>query len=233
MAFRASVRRALAAPVGGSLASRFGAAAVTAILADGEGGERDGVALAELIDALAHAGVPRGRQFVLLTGVAAPDEARRVRARELHATLGTPVLVHDSGATAVFDAGALAPAFRLELDDELREAEAVVACGRFDVTRDGMLRGGPAALLPGAASDLARLRLRQRLCEWGEEPALRTAGHLTFARAAMALVPVDFALLWSADDPPRVLAGGGTDVLAACERDGWLVPRPEAEGHGP
>ena len=82
MSFRGSVKRALAAPLGGSLASAFAIPAVTAIVADAAAGEPGVTALAELTEAMVRAGVPRGRMFVLLSGARGLDAAVRERARE-------------------------------------------------------------------------------------------------------------------------------------------------------
>lgn len=231
MSFRGSLRRALAAPLGGPLARHVAIPAVTAILADGDFGEPDRVALSELTEALVRAGVPRARMFVLLTGDGPPDAARRERARELRALLGMPVIAHDPGRAA-FAPGRLAGGAMLELDDELREAEAVVICGRLGVRRDGTLRGGPAALLPGVAGAATRSALAASLAaSTGAEGRARAA----YAAALEALehVPVDFALVWSADDPPVVRAGEGRVVFEACAAEGWLAPPGPRGGAGP
>lgn len=222
MSFRGSVRRALAAPLGGSLASQFAIPAVTAIVADGAAGEAGVTALAELAEAMVRAGVPRGRMFVLLTSDGAPGPAARERARQLRATLGSPVIAHDP-AQAAFTPGVLADGTPLALDDELREAEAVVVCGRFAAGPGGDVHGGPAALLPGLASADARAAFAGALP--AGPPAARAAAALARAREAAALVPVDFALVWNDADPPAVLAGRGEDVFAAALAAGWLTPR--------
>jgi len=216
MAFRARVRRALEAPLGGSLASRFGAATVTALVGDARGDERDAVALAEMMDALVTAGVPRGRMFVLLAHERPDAGGPAARARELRETLGVPVLLHDGERGAHFRAGALADGLEVELDDELREAEAIVVVGCFRGDGQAGVCGGPAALLPGLASTATRRTLA------GHD--LDAASVLAAARATCALAPVDFALVWSEDDPPRVLAGEGAAVFDRCDADGWIVP---------
>ena len=222
MSFRASIRRALSAPLGGSLASRFGAAAVTAILTEGGDGARDAIALAELADALTRAGVPRGRQFVLLTGAGAASPDARARAHEMRDVLGLVVLVHDPARSA-FHAGRLGNGVPVEVDDELREAEAVVIAGRHATGADGRVHGGAAALLPGAASAAARAAFEAALGDAGA--GARADAALALSLEALGLVPADFALAWSADDPPRVLAGDARTVEAAARRDGWLGPR--------
>ncbi len=222
MSFRGSVRRALESPSGGSLARHFAIPAVTAIAAEGSGDEREAVALAELTEAMVRAGVPRGRQYVLLAGAAAPGTAERERARELRATLGVPVIAHDPGQ-AGFEPGRLAGGAPLALDDELREAAAVVVCGRFAADPRGDLRGGPAALLPGLSSAATRAAYEAALP--AGDPSTRAAAALAAAGAVLDHVLVDFALVWSDGDPPEVLSGPGREVFAAAAEAGWLKPR--------
>jgi len=228
VSFRGAVRRSLADPLGGRLARHFAIPAVTAIVADAILGEPERVALAELVDAMAGAGVPRGRTFVLLAGGGVPDEGVRARARELRGLLGVPVLPHDP-AKAGFEAGRLDDGLALAFDDELREAESVVVCGRFGVGRDGTLHGGPAALLPGLASAATRAALAERLRAIAD-PAARARAAYAAALGALAHVPADFALVWSDGDPPAVRAGEGRAVFEACAADGWLVPPARVAG---
>jgi hypothetical protein len=225
VSFRGAVRRALAGPVGGSMASHFAIPAVTAIVADGGAGEAGTVALAELAEAMVRAGVPRGRMFVLLSGAAPPGPRERERARVLRETLGMPVIPHDP-AQAAFEPGRLADGAPLALEDELREAEAVVVCGCFAADARGELRGGPAALLPGLASAATRAAYARALPAGG--PAERAAAALAASLAVLEHVPVDFALVWSGGDPPEVLAGTGREVFEACATGGWTAPRATA-----
>lgn len=230
MGFRGSVRRALADPLGGRMARHFAIPAVTAIVADGGGGEPSSIALAELTEAMVKAGVPRGRMFVLLTGETPPDAAARERARELRDMLGVPVIPHDP-SQAAFEPGRLAGGAPIALEDELREAEAVVVCGRFGADSRGRLHGGPAALLPGLAAEPTRAALDAEL---RGVPDVRGRARTAF-EAAMGLlevVPVDFALVWDSGDPPAVRAGEGRAVFAACAGEGWAEPRPLAGGAG-
>lgn len=211
MAFRGAVQRALGAPVGGTLAQVFSAPRVMVIVADARGGERDVIALTELAEALARVGTPRGRLMVLLAGAPCADDAQRERARHLRTTLGMPVVVHDPEQSSPYVAGTIDGLGEVALDDELREAEGVVVVGRFSRDRDGHLHGGPGALLPGLADPGTRRRFEG-------------AGHpdaLCFA--ALDCVEVDFALVWDAGDPPRVLSGEGRELFARCVADGWVA----------
>ena len=228
MGFRGSVRRALADPLGGRMARHFAIPAVTAIVADGEGGEPGSIALAELTEAMVKAGVPRGRMFVLLTGEAPPDAATRERARELRDMLGVPVIPHDP-SQAAFEPGRLAGGAPIALEDELREAEAVVVCGRFGVDAGGRLHGGPAALLPGLAAEPTRTALAAELMAVTDTPA-RARAAFDAAMGLLEFVPVDFALVWDSGDPPAVLAGEGRAVFTACAGKGWTEPRTPAGG---
>ncbi len=223
MAFRMQVRRALAAPVGGELRSVFAAPLITAIIADGQADERAETALVELIDALVRIGLPRGRMFALLTGSGPAGVTPRERARELHDTLGVPVLVHDPGRSAHSRAGVLADGTVLDLDDELREAEAVVVVGRFGTDRGQAVRGGFCALAPGLASkDCAAALIPDAASPWSQ----RVEQAIARGRETASHVRCDFALLWSDDDPPRVLAGVGDVVFAKALADSWLSREP-------
>ena len=205
--FRAAVRNALAEAEGGPLGRRIRAATITAIVADARGDEHDAVALEELVGALERAGVPRGRQFVLLGDVDTRVLPAREAARTLRARLGIPVLAHDPASRASFHAGDLADGTRVVLDDELREAEEIVIAGRIAADR-----GGPAAVWPGLASTAAR---------WAESAAVAAlpANHREDERraracAALALASACFVLVWDGDAPPRVRAGEPATVLA-------------------
>jgi hypothetical protein len=210
-AFRAAVRDALAHADGGPLGRRIRAATITAIVADARGGELDAIALEELVAALERAGVPRGRQFVLLGDDTEEALPAKARARELRARLGIPVLAHDPATRASFHAGDLEDGTRVELDDELREAEEVVIATGF---ANG--RGGPLAVWPGLASASARL---------AEGAAVATATpqeRLERAARALELAPAGFALVWDASEPGRVRAGDPAPLFAECVRAGWF-----------
>jgi membrane-associated protease RseP (regulator of RpoE activity) len=219
VAFRVAVRRALAAPLGLPPGRLFGAAAVTAIVADARGDERDALALAEVVAALAAVGVPRGRQFVLLAGAQGDDPACAAYAARLRASLGLAVLL-PAGAGAAFSPGRFADGSAQRIDDELREAEEVVLVGPFSADVHLGLRGGAALLWPGLAPAADARAWATALA--GLPAEARAAAALARTREVLALVPVRFALLWSGDDPARVRAGEAPAVFEACAADGWL-----------
>ncbi len=211
-AFRAAVRSALAGLLDPSLSARFAAPYMTALLADARTDARTDLALAELVAALVSVGLPRGRLFVLLGGEGPPRSAEE-RARTLAASLAVPVLVHDPTAAA-FTAGRLADGTPIALDDELREAEAIVSVG-FCSGAAGVVRGGPYLLCPGVAAASTRSAFALERAARGE------GGALAFAAAAEALVPVDLAVWWSDND--RVLAASGRSALECIARDAGLA----------
>ena len=205
--FRARVRSALAVPGVDSLAARFHAPVLTAVLADaGEAEPLLAAALAELVGALDHVGVPRGRQFVLLGGDPPPLDAHGL-AQRLAGLLTVPVLVHEPDR-AGFAAGKLATGTLIELDDELREAEAIVAVGSWSVNPAGP-RGGIALLCPGVATTSTR---RAYVAASGQGAAAAWA----FARQVERAVPVDLSVAW--DRAYCVVVAGGRDAFAAHAR---------------
>jgi len=189
-AFRRSVRGALACPLDGPLTTHLAAPLVTALIAEaGEGGrEALEIALAEVVAALHKVGVPRGRQFVLLA--CSREGAPAGEPDRLRAALGIPVLVHDPEA-AVFEVGRSASGVAFELNDDLREAEAVVAVGPTASAR-GQLRGGPFLLCPGVASARTIAAWRSVGEKGGDSAAV------AFALEVEAAAPVDLALTWDA-----------------------------------
>ena len=217
MAFRAEVRRALSQSVGLSLAQAFAAPKVTVLVADANVSERDVVALSELVESLVRVGTSRGRCMLLLshTGPGAPAPAVKTQAKQLRATLGMPVVVHDPAEKSDWIPGALDGMGECALDDELREAEAVVLVGRWSRRKDGVVHGGPALLLPGLADPATHARWAACADRDARDAA---------TRAVTAIVPVDYALLWDASDPPRVRAGSGAELFAALEAEGWPIP---------
>jgi hypothetical protein len=210
---RGAFRTALRAALGGDARAdgvRFAAPLVTAIVADADAGPLPVFAplLAESIDALAAAGIPRGRQFVLFVrtdgGLA---EIERSAWREV---LGVPVLVHDPAGTT-FRVRATAPA--VDLDDELREAEAIVTIGPAASAAD-RFEGGPLLLCPGAAGPATVAEWRRRRDTDG------LAGAIAFSLEVERHAPVDLAVTW--DPSGRVIAAAGATAFAALARAaGW------------
>ena len=211
--WRTRVRAALAAPEAAALRTRFTAPLVTVLIADaGEAGSGLEIALVETIAALDRVGVPRGRQLVLLGGDPVVADVAAL-ARALQVAVGVPVLAH-APERAGFVAGRLASGTPIELDDELREAEAIVTVGGWSVRADGP-RGGAALLCPGVAtaatrSAFAAARARGSADAWG------------FALAAERAAPVDLSLGW--DAAGHVVAASGSEAFAAHARAGALDP---------
>lgn len=200
---------ALADTPEGPLAARFTAPLVTAIVADASEGPWLVPALAELSDALARVGVPKGRQFVLLGHDGAPrgNEAR-ARAALLRRELSLAAVAH-APTDPAFTAGGSPDGTPIELDDELREAEAVICIGRGHADA-GRVHGGPYLLLPGVASERTRRAFAAARARRGEHAAL------AMALAAEAAIPVDLAMTW--DDRGRIVAARGREHFAALAR---------------
>jgi hypothetical protein len=174
----------LAAAVRAALAPRvrdaFPAAAVTTIVAAGPPRELEPV-LAALLEWLPRAGVPRGRALVVLAAGAEARAGGRATARVLRAALAVPVVAHDPALSACFTAGHVGTGLAVEVSDELREAEAVVAVGPLAPGADA--RTLAALVVPGLASAATRTALAA------------SPGAVAPARA---LVAIDLALGWRA-----------------------------------
>jgi len=204
-AFEAAVREALRAPGGRPLAGRFPAPLVTAIVAGGAAaeGERLAAALAGTLEALERAGVPRGRQFVLLATGSRPAAA------PLRAALGVPVLEHDPEGPH-FVVGRAGDGTPFEVDDELREAEAIVVVGPEAAGEGG--GAGLALLCPGVVS--ARTAAACALVRARAGGAAAGAFVLELERG----LGVDLAVTWDARG--AVLAEGGRERFEAMARAG-------------
>ena len=213
--FRGAVRAALSRPEGGSLAGRFPAPLVTALIAEAAEAcaPRVRVALEETLAALAAVGVPRGRQFVLL--VHADGSRPAVDVAAWRKALHVPVLVHDPDA-ASFTAGRSEGGVAIELDDELREAEAIVCVGPGHATTS-VVHGGPFLLVPGAAARPTVDAWREARRRGGERAAVE------LALAVEALLRVDLALTW--DPAGRAAVAGGRARFDALAREAGLLPR--------
>jgi hypothetical protein len=183
--------RAVDAALARALPGVFPAAAVTCVVADPSEPEHRRVesALGRLLATLPRAGVPRGRVTVLMAAAADGTACPPARARALRAALGIPVLVHDPARSACFVPGR-AGGSAVEVCDELREAEAVLAVGAL---AEGAEASALHALVfPGLASADTRARLAPAALE-----------------EARALVRVDLALGW------RPAGAAGWSVLTA------------------
>ena len=212
-AFRLRVREALVAPEGSPLATLFTAPLVTALVVDfseARADERVRLALHEVRDALERVGVPRGRQFVLVGGtvhVSAPGVKEWLSG--LSQGLALTVFPHDPSRS--FTAGRTPAGEPIQLDDELREAEAIVCVGGFESSAVPV-RGGPYLLVPGVASAATIHAWAARRAEAGER------GALALALAAEEHAPVDLAISWDAQGD-RVRAGRGRTQFAALARE--------------
>lgn len=197
-AFRARVTDAVNAPLDGTLGSRFVAPLVTWLVADAAAGDELEDALAGTMRALERVGVLRGRQFVLLGGGEPTPEAK-ARARALRAALGVPVLVHDP-AREGFVAGTLADGTPIELDDELREAEAIV------VVAGGPVSSVARTMVPGVAVTRTRAAFTRAVAD-------SEASAWAFVREAERQSPIDLLVWW--DAAGEVRAAGGRYALEA------------------
>ena len=195
--FRARVLEAVRNPLDGTLGSRFVAPLVTWLVADASAGDELVDALAGTMTALERVGVLRGRQYVLLGGEQVPADAK-TRARALRGALGVPVLVHDPTREG-FVAGTLADGTPIELDDELREAEAIV------VVVGGEPRVIAGAVVPGVAC--ARTREAFARARTGGDAAA-----FAFIRDAERQAPIDLLVWWDASG--AVAAASGRYALA-------------------
>ena len=211
-AFRRRVREALVAPEGWPLATLLPAPLVTALVVDAHEEDPDGrleSALVEVSAALQRVGVPVGRQFALLGG--APGAKARLDGMAVLRRWLT-VLRHDPARS--FTAGRTPAGVPIELDDELREAEAIVCIGRCEAAA-GRVHGGPYLLVPGVASQATRQAFAARRAQDGER------GAMAFALAAEAAAPVDLALTWDGMGH-NVRAGRGRTLFAALAREAGL-----------
>jgi len=194
----ASLRAALQTPVGDRLEQVFHAPFVTVLLAERDGGEDAAAALEVARDALASRGVATGRQSVLLAATDSPDAAHRAAARALRAKLGLPVVLHDPARSPNMPA-AIEEGLSFELDDELREAEAVFLVSALRPDAAFGQSGGEELLVPGAASTVTAAQCAA--------VAGDAAGRQRIARLARSVCRIDYALLWSAADPRNAWAG--------------------------
>lgn len=200
---RESLLVALGAPVGARLEQVFHAPFVTVLLAERDGGEAAATALELARNELARRGVSSGRQMVLLASAEPPSAVHREEARALRARLGIPVVLHDPDRSPSMLSSAEG-GLRIELDDELREAEAVMVVSAIRHAERFGARGGEELLVPGAASTATLARCT---------PLAATAeGRAEVARAAAGACAIDYALLWT-DDFSHAWAGEAPEVF--------------------
>jgi hypothetical protein len=216
-AFRSAIEAAAMAPADGTLGSCFPAPLVTWLVAPADAGDELEDALAGTMRALERVGLMRGRQFVLLGGDPVPEYAAE-RARVLRRALGVPVLTHDP-SRAGFVAGELPDGTCIELDDELREAEAIVSVS------GGTPWARATAVVPGACVARTRVAFASTLANGGRPAAWG------FLRAAERLAPIDLAVSWDANGV--AWAASGAHALEILEREDLTRPdgfAPRASG---
>jgi hypothetical protein len=189
--FAAAVAAALERPAGGPLAGAIPAAAHTVIVVE-PGDARAAVALRVAIDALVRTGHPRGRLLVLAAvrdGAASWTTAHEaVRG----AAAPVPVVLHHPDRSATFRAGRAA-GIDVAVDDELREAEAVVTLGAVALSPSGSRRPAEWLIVPGLAARATRDALRAAIAPARGARAHDASG--VWSEAA-ALVHVDFEIAW-------------------------------------
>lgn len=208
-AIEAALRAALARRDDRSPA-RFASPLVTAIVADLGSAPFETLVplLLAVVTTLESVGVRRGRQFVLFVRA---DGARTAGdPRAWRQALEIPVLFHDPAEPTFSVRQGETP---IDLDDELREAEAIVTMGPAEVEPGGVT-GGPFLLCPGAAG--ARTVERWDLIRdlHGLEAAMG------FSREVERLAPVDLAITWDATGEVTV-APGGERFAALARAAGW------------
>lgn len=192
-AFGLAVGAALEHPVGAPLRERFTAPAVTVLIVDAATPQALLLAGLEVtMQALERLGVPRGRMSVLATGGGTLDIAA------MRTALGVPVHLRDPARDPCFIAGRFADGTPLRIDDELREAESLVALGPVE--------RAPLLLYPGCSDGDAFMRCA----------ALTPDARAAWGREAVAQLGLDLGVFWAVDDRDgwRVRVGAG---LSACD----------------
>lgn len=198
------LRAALEAPVGARLEQVFHSPFVTVLLAERDGGEDSLEALEFARDALTRRGVAAGRQMVLLASMQPPQAAHRLAVRAMRERLGIPVVLHDPAHSPSMPATGESD-LQLELDDELREAEAVMLVSALRPGAEFGEGGGEELLVPGSVSAATAARCRPL--------AASVAGRRRIARIAQSACRIDYALLWWRGGSVRAWAGEMPAVL--------------------
>jgi hypothetical protein len=194
--------RAAAEPIVARLREVVPGAAVTVVVAD----PRDPDGLAAELERLRHglpaAGVPLGRVLVLLAAHPDGRPADRGLGPRLRAALPVPALAHDPASSRCFTAGRTPGGIEVEVNDELREAELVIAVG--PAGPGGSLAPLESLVVPGACS----ARTRASLARAPRELA-----------AAACLVPVQLKLGHAARGagPPCAPADAGPPAGAGVD----------------
>jgi len=186
-----ALARALAAPEGADLRTAIPMPAQTALVVDPALGE-DAVALAVVVGALARQGIPRGRLDVIVAALA-DRGSERALARRLAPVLGVPTVhARDPLHGDHFPAGVIG-SVAIELDDVLREAEAVIVA----------TAGGEApwrAVVPGLAS------------AWSARALAARPGPPPTRDEVLALVRVDWAVRFAFGAAPAGTEASGADA---------------------
>lgn len=218
-AFGEAVRRALAAPAGVALPVALHAPTVTAVVASPHHLPWVEAALGVVLRALPRAGIAGGRTGVIFASEGGePPRAVEAAAARVRQAFGVPALVHRPGAPC-FGVGTTSGGVPVELDDELREAEAIVTVGAVGGTSPCGWDGGPSLLFPGLCSARTReeIRARYESLEWYRRQEAD----------ARALAPVDYGVAWSILGKPYLVFAGEGDVAPraalrahAARRDG-------------
>lgn len=223
----AAVARALAAPLGASLAQAIPMPAVTVVVVDGRACDQVARALPPLLEALERAGIGRGRSLLIAADTAphtgVPLDALEARRRLGAAAPGLPLIVPDREPRPRFRAGTLPDGTPLEFDDELREAEALLLVGPSREVQPGIPSPDPALLVPGLLGrDAWAALLARRGVRGARDGAFEAA-----LRAARAAVPVDFVLAWEDRGVETMAVAGPPEALAGVLRGGsGLAHRP-------
>jgi hypothetical protein len=200
--FGEAVGRALERPAGGPLASAIPTAAQTVIVLDPDD-PRAPAALPVVIEALVRTGHARGRLLVLAAATGPPPASAAAQALR-EAAGSVPVVFHDPDRSAAFRVGRAA-AIDVDVDDELREAEAVVVLGAIASSASGARRPAEWLIVPGLAVRATRDALRAATAP--ERGARALDAHAAWSTAA-ALVHVDFEIAWRREPGGDVVAAG-------------------------
>lgn len=203
--FRTVVRTALEDPAA-LLRVAIPTPAFVVVIASGDAYEEVLIGIEEVIQALGRDGSPPGRVVALLPTTREGRPAVR-RALALRSRLALPVMAHDPESSPCFVAGRSPEGVGIELDDELREAEAIVQVAGPFRGMDGTSLPPLHALVPGLLSGATRRALESST----------TGGSRSWAEWQERLgdlLPTDFTLSWRRETDGSLCAHGtlGTDL---------------------